>query len=81
MSWTRAHLDRLTKLQFQIQQLVDEAGTEAVGVDNLVQTNELVAETQAYALLEVEQAERAEHKRMARGFAESLRPFVVSESR
>jgi hypothetical protein len=77
MSWTRKHLETMTELQLNIQRLVEEAGTEAVGVDNLVETNELLAEAQGYALLEVE---RLEHKQEAREFAEALRPFIVERA-
>jgi hypothetical protein len=74
MSWTRIHLETMAKMQLTIQRLVEEAGADAVGVDALVQANEELAETQAYALVEVERAER---KQDALRFAEALRPFAV----
>jgi hypothetical protein len=74
MSWTRKHLETMTEVQLTIRQLIEEAGTDAVGADNLIETNELVAEAHSYALLAVE---RAEHQYESRAFAEALRPFAL----
>jgi len=73
MSWTRPHLDRMAKLQCQVQQLVAEGGTAAAGVDSLIQANEALTEAQGLALAEVERAERREE---SLSFAEALRPFA-----
>jgi hypothetical protein len=73
MSWSRAHLETMTELQLKIQRMVEEAGIEAAGVDNLVESNELLAETQACALRQIEKREEA------LVWAEALRPFCTGE--
>ena len=73
MTWTRTHLDRMAKLQLQVQTLVSEAGTDAPGTDRLIQANELLTKAQELALEEVKRSETALE------FAEGLRPFAMRE--
>jgi hypothetical protein len=60
MSWQRPHLDRMAKLQQQIQRLVAEAGTDAIGTDWLVEANECVASAQNFAATQIERREKRE---------------------
>jgi hypothetical protein len=69
MSWTRAQVERLGKLQLQIQTLIQEVGNDAPGLDILVSINEQMADVQQVGLEEVEQIE---HKREAREFVDAL---------
>jgi hypothetical protein len=72
MSWTRPQLERLAKLQVQIQQLVFEAGSDAIGADWLVQANECLTAAQGLALLQVERREQREVYESFRKFSGSV---------
>lgn len=60
MSWTRPQLERMAKLQLQLQQLIAETGTEAIGVDWLVEANECIASAQNFATTQIERREKRE---------------------
>jgi hypothetical protein len=60
VSWTRPQIEKLAKLQLQIQQLADEAGSDAIGVDWLVEVNECINACQGVALLQIERSEKRE---------------------
>lgn len=69
MSWSKAQVERMSEIQLQIQDLVAEAdNAQSPVVDALVEANEALTEAQGLAL--------EEHRSVARGFAEALRPFA-----
>jgi hypothetical protein len=69
----------MSKLQFSIQQLVLEAGSDADGVHELVEANELLTRGQGIALAQLEREEK--HRAEALTFAEGLRPYARIEER
>jgi len=72
MSWTRPQLERLAKLQIQIQQLAADAGTDAIGTDWLVQANECLTAAEGVALLQVQRREHREVYESYRKFSGSV---------
>jgi hypothetical protein len=57
MSWTREHIETMIGLQLKTQQLIHAAGTDAPGIDWLVEVNECF--THAIGLAELQHGRRA----------------------
>jgi hypothetical protein len=57
MSWTREHLEELAELQLRTQRIIASAGTDAPGVDWLVEVNECLTNAQAMAVIQCWQDE------------------------
>lgn len=53
MSWTRAHLEELAELQLRTQRIIGSAGTDAPGVDWLVEVNECLTHAQGMAAIQI----------------------------
>lgn len=77
MSWTRAHVERFSKLQGQVQGLVSEIGTDALGADTLITINELMTAVQGIGLGVVE---AEEHSAESKAYVEGLRQFVAERN-
>jgi hypothetical protein len=80
MPWTRSHLDRLAKLQQQVQTIVAEAGTDAPGAEWLIEANESLTAAQGVALTAIEAAERhADAMSFVNALVEASRPYAQIE--
>jgi hypothetical protein len=58
MSWMREHVETMLELQLKTQRLIEAAGTNAPGVDWLIEVNECLTAALGFASLQVERHER-----------------------
>jgi hypothetical protein len=53
VSWTRAHIEELAELQIRTQRIIESAGTDAPGVDWLVEVNECLTNAEGLAAVQI----------------------------